>query len=87
MNLPYEGFEYGASNQLPVAAGGLVLLPAICYDDAYGSSNLHMLPAANALVTVTNDGWFGHSTRPLPASADRPDALHRDRPVPDAGRQ
>ena len=21
-----------------------------------------MLPAANALVTVTNDGWFGHST-------------------------
>ena len=62
MNLPYEGFEYGASNQLPVSAGGLVLLPAICYDDSYGTSNLHMLPAANALVTVTNDGWFGHST-------------------------
>ena len=39
-----------------------MLLPAICYDDAYGSSNLGMLPAANALVTVTNDGWFGHST-------------------------
>ena len=39
-----------------------MLLPAICYDDAYGSSNLHMLRTANALVTVTNDGWFGHST-------------------------
>jgi apolipoprotein N-acyltransferase len=62
MNLPYEGFEYGASHQPPLSAGGLVLLPAICYDDAYGSSNLGMLPAANALVTVTNDGWFGHST-------------------------
>jgi apolipoprotein N-acyltransferase len=62
MDLPYEGFEYGASDQPPLAAGGLVLLPAICYDDSYGSSNLHMLPAANALVTVTNDGWFGHST-------------------------
>ncbi len=62
MDLPYEGFEYGASHQPPLSAGGLVLLPAICYDDAYGSSNLDMLPAANALVTVTNDAWFGHST-------------------------
>ncbi len=62
MNLPFEGFTYGADHQAPVRAGGLVLLPAICYDDSYGSSNLGMLPAANALVTVTNDGWFGHST-------------------------
>jgi apolipoprotein N-acyltransferase len=23
---------------------------------------LHMLPKANALVNVTNDAWFGHST-------------------------
>jgi apolipoprotein N-acyltransferase len=62
LDLPYLGFEYGATDQQPLAAGGLILLPAVCYDDAYGSSNLHMLPAANALVTVTNDGWFGHST-------------------------
>jgi apolipoprotein N-acyltransferase len=62
MHLPFEGFEYGASDQQPMAAGALMLLPAICYDDAYGSSNLHMLRTANALVTVTNDGWFGHST-------------------------
>jgi apolipoprotein N-acyltransferase len=55
-------FTRGASDQPPVRAGPLVLLPAICYDDGYGSSNLHMLPAANALVTVTNDGWFGQST-------------------------
>jgi apolipoprotein N-acyltransferase len=40
----------------------LILLPAVCYDDAYGTSNLAMLHTANALVTVTNDGWFGHST-------------------------
>ena len=62
MNLPYQSFRYGATHQPPLAAGGLVLLPAICYDDAYGSSNLDMLRTANALVTVTNDGWFGHST-------------------------
>ena len=62
MKLPYEGFSYGAANQPPLAAGPLVLEPGICYDDAYGSSNLAMLRTANALVTVTNDGWFGHST-------------------------
>jgi apolipoprotein N-acyltransferase len=62
MHLPYEDFQYGAAHQPPLAAGGLVLVPAICYDDAYGSSNLGMLHTANALVTVTNDAWFGHST-------------------------
>jgi apolipoprotein N-acyltransferase len=62
LNLPYLPFKYGAAHQLPLAAGGLVLLPAVCYDDAYGTSNLGMLRTANALVTVTNDGWFGHST-------------------------
>jgi len=62
LDLPYEGFTYGGSEQPPLPAAGLVLLPAVCYDDAYGSSNLHMLPTANALVTVTNDAWFGHST-------------------------
>ncbi len=62
MRLPFDGFTRGASDQPPVKAGPLVLLPAICYDDAYGSSNLHMLPAANALMTITNDGWFGRST-------------------------
>jgi apolipoprotein N-acyltransferase len=62
LDLPNEGFAYGGTEQPPLAAGGLVLLPAVCYDDAYGSSNLHMLRTANALVTVTNDAWFGHST-------------------------
>jgi apolipoprotein N-acyltransferase len=62
MDLPYEGFQYGATHQPPLSAAGLVLLPAICYDDAYGSTNLDMLPAANALVTVTNDAWFAHSS-------------------------
>jgi apolipoprotein N-acyltransferase len=62
MNLPSVGFQYGAADQPPIKAGGLILLPAVCYDDAYGTSNLGMLRTANALVTVTNDGWFGHST-------------------------
>ena len=62
LNLPFEDIRFGAPRQAPLSAGGLILLPAICYDDAYGSTNLAMLSTANALVTVTNDAWFGHST-------------------------
>ncbi len=53
MNLPYEAFQYGAAHQPPLAAGGLVLLPAVCYDDAYGSSNLRH--AAHGQCTCDRD--------------------------------
>jgi apolipoprotein N-acyltransferase len=44
MDLPFDGFTRGASDQSPVRAGALVLLPAICYDDAYRSSKGCRLP-------------------------------------------
>ncbi len=44
MNLPFESFGYGAPNQPPLLAGGLVLLPAICYDDAYGAPTCTCCP-------------------------------------------
>jgi apolipoprotein N-acyltransferase len=34
----------------------------VCYEDAYGSAMLRVLPHADALVNVTNDAWFGHSS-------------------------
>ena len=82
MNLPYEGFAYGAADQKPLVAGPLVLQPGICYDDAYGSSNRHMLRTANALVNVTNDGWFGHSSaRYQHLQIMRMRAIEADRPA------
>jgi apolipoprotein N-acyltransferase len=62
MSLPYSDFTRGAADQPPLPAGGLKLGTTICYEDAYGSSMLEVLHEADALVNVTNDAWFGHSS-------------------------
>jgi apolipoprotein N-acyltransferase len=62
MSLPYSDFTRGAPDQPPLAAAHLRLATTVCYEDAYGSSMLRVLPGADALVNVTNDAWFGHSS-------------------------
>ncbi|HEV8019215.1 MAG TPA: apolipoprotein N-acyltransferase [Steroidobacteraceae bacterium] len=62
MSLPYSDFTAGAPEQPPLAAAHLELGTTVCYEDAYGSSMLSVLPRANVLVNVTNDAWFGHSS-------------------------
>ena len=62
MSLPYSDFTRGGGNQPPLPAAGLKLGATICYEDAYGSAMLGVLREADALVNVTNDAWFGHST-------------------------
>ncbi|MDE2051494.1 MAG: apolipoprotein N-acyltransferase [Gammaproteobacteria bacterium] len=62
MTLPYESFTRGGTDQAPLPVAGLELGPTVCYEVGYGGYMLHMLPKANALVNVTNDAWFGHST-------------------------
>jgi apolipoprotein N-acyltransferase len=62
MTLPYESFTRGGGHQSPLPVAGLELGPTVCYEVGYGSYMLRMLPKANALVNVTNDAWFGHST-------------------------
>ena len=62
MTLPYESFSRGGTHQSPLSVAGLELGPTICYEVGYGGYMLNMLPKANALVSVTNDAWFGHSS-------------------------
>ena len=62
MSLPYSDFTRGAADQPPLPAAGLLLSVSICYEDAYGSSQLAALRTATALVNVTNDAWFGRSS-------------------------
>lgn len=62
MSLPYSDFTRGSKRQEPLPAGGLTLAASICYEDAYGSTQLPALEKADALVNVTNDAWFGRST-------------------------
>src|SRR5882724_8510627 len=61
-SLPYSDFTRGGDEQPPLPAGGLKLGATICYEDAYGSSMIGVLRTADALVNVTNDAWFGHSS-------------------------
>ena len=62
MNLPYSDFNRGAAEQPPLEAAGQRIAASICYEDAYGSTQLPALRTATLLVNVTNDAWFGHST-------------------------
>ncbi|MGH8276490.1 MAG: apolipoprotein N-acyltransferase, partial [Steroidobacteraceae bacterium] len=62
MSLPYSDFTPGAAYQPPLPAAHLKLGTTVCYEDAYGSSMLKGLDSADALVNVTNDAWFGHSS-------------------------
>jgi apolipoprotein N-acyltransferase len=62
MSLPYSDFTRGAAYQAPLKAGPLNLSAGICYEDAYGSTQLKSLQTADGLVNVTNDAWFGKST-------------------------
>jgi apolipoprotein N-acyltransferase len=61
-SLPYADFTRGGDDQPALPAGDLKLGATICYEDAYGSSMLSVLRSADALVNVTNDAWFGHSS-------------------------
>jgi apolipoprotein N-acyltransferase len=62
MDLPYSDFNRGAAQQAPLEAAGQRIAASICYEDAYGSTQLPALRTATMLVNVTNDAWFGHST-------------------------
>ena len=62
MSLPYSDFTRGGTRQPLLVAAGLSLAPTICYEDAYGTYELYEMANADALVNVTNDAWFGHST-------------------------
>jgi apolipoprotein N-acyltransferase len=61
MNLPYSDFTPGPANQPAVEAAGTRLALGICYEDAYGTSDLRAVRESGVLVNVTNDAWFGHS--------------------------
>ena len=61
LNLPYSDFAAGSDHQAPLAAGGMLVAPSICYEDAFGSAQLYLNRRSDLLVNVTNDAWFGRS--------------------------
>jgi len=62
MTLPYSDFNRGAAQQAPLESAGQRISASVCYEDAYGATQLPALRTATLLVNVTNDAWFGRST-------------------------
>jgi apolipoprotein N-acyltransferase len=64
MNLPYTDFAPGRPNPPPLHLGGVPVAPTICYEDAFGAQQRVFFPAAELLVNVSNDAWFGDTHAP-----------------------
>jgi apolipoprotein N-acyltransferase len=82
MSLPHSDFAAGDAEQAPLSAAGQSIAVTICYEDAYGSTQLALLNKATLLVNVTNDAWFGDSTaRHQHLQISRMRALEAGRPL------
>jgi apolipoprotein N-acyltransferase len=64
MSLPYDDISAGSEHQPALRAAGQSLGLTICYEDAFGSSQLGVLRDATLLINVTNNAWYGDSTAP-----------------------
>jgi len=64
MSLPYDDISAGDEHQPTLSAAGQKLGLTICYEDAFGSSQLQVLREATLLINVTNNAWYGNSTAP-----------------------
>ncbi|MEE8119448.1 MAG: apolipoprotein N-acyltransferase, partial [Gammaproteobacteria bacterium] len=64
MNLPYTDFSAGAANQPLLQVGGTVIGTSICYEILFGNQIRRTVPAAQLLINISNDAWFGRSTGP-----------------------
>jgi apolipoprotein N-acyltransferase len=61
LKIPMSDFARGGAGQAPLAAAGIPLGVAICYEDIFGEELIESLPRAQLLVNVSNDAWFGRS--------------------------
>ena len=64
-DLPMSSFSRGPSNQAPLNANGIKIMPFICYEVAYPDFVAFNARNSGLLLTVSNDGWFGDSIGPL----------------------
>lgn len=64
-NLPTSFISAGNTPQRGLQIGGVMLMPAICYEIAYPDLVAQQATHADVLLTVSNDAWFGRSIGPL----------------------
>jgi len=64
INIPYSDMSPGPDEQPLMQVGDYLLGVSICWEDVFSRDILLSLPAANLLVNLSNDAWFGNSTAP-----------------------
>lgn len=64
-NLPMSGFSQGKNYPSQLSFNNSQIAPLICYEVAYPNFSAKQAKAANWLLTVSNDAWFGESLGPL----------------------
>ena len=64
-NLPMSSFIEGPNNQKPLTVKDFHFAPAICYEIAYPLFVQKMSNNTDAILTVSNDTWFGKSIGPF----------------------
>jgi len=63
LNIPMGDLARGDARQVPLDVAGQRVAVNICYEDVFGEEIIRALPQATLLVNVTNDAWYGRSTR------------------------
>ncbi|WP_051326904.1 apolipoprotein N-acyltransferase [Aliagarivorans taiwanensis] len=64
-NLPMSSFDRGSASQPNLQVNGHAWLAAICYEIAFGELlRGQFSEQTDAIITVSNDGWFGTSIGP-----------------------
>ena len=79
MNLPYSDFTRGAADQKPLQVAGQQVAASVCYEDAYGSSQLAALRSSHAARERDQRCVVRQIERALPAPADLAHARHGGR--------
>ncbi len=64
IQVPMSDIASGAAEQPPLQVGPYQLGASVCYEAAYPGVIRSALPAADVLINVSNDAWFGDSTAP-----------------------
>jgi apolipoprotein N-acyltransferase len=64
LHVPMADFSRGADKQPLLEVAGHKAEVSICYEDAFGEEVIRGLPAAELLINVSNDAWFGDSLAP-----------------------
>lgn len=62
LDIPFLDFRPGPSRAPPLTAGLLRLSTFICYETAFPELGRFQDLSVNALLAVSNDAWFGHSS-------------------------